>query len=306
MNTFLVTGASGFVGQALIPRLLKKGHTVYGLSRHSPPPAENLVPLKGDITQLNLGLEKIPEDIDACYHLAAIHHLGEDKDHSITKTNIDGTYNVIKFCIERKIPHLFFVSTAYTLGRNPYERSKTICELMITRSKIPKVTIFKPSIIMGTAANPYPGHFSQFVSLVIKIHRRAELIRRNVEGVLRLPVIEPVFRVKGNPEGKLNLVAVDAVAEAMASIDKEGTVWLTNPDPPTLGQLVEWVGEFIIIDMRIEPDFRSTPIEAVFQRMAAAFGPYLQGDDFPSDLESCPISREFIHETIRTMFLPRG
>ncbi|GAJ07537.1 unnamed protein product, partial [marine sediment metagenome] len=50
----------------------------------------------------------------------------------------------------------------------------------------------------------------------------------------------------------------------------------------------------------IEPDFRPTPIEAVFQRVAAAFEPYLQGDDFPSDLESCPITRKFIHETIKS------
>ena len=299
----LITGGSGFVGKALIPRLLEKGHRVYGLSRHPPAPAENFIPLRGDITQPNLGLGKIPGNIDAIYHLAGIHSLRlKDKDGIIEQTNVGGTRNVLWFCERHQISRLFFTSTAYTWPVNPYGLSKIQNEKEIkdfTEKRGLKVTIFKPSIIMGTAENPYPGHFSQFVSLVVRIHRRAELIRRNIEGTLRLPVLEPVFRIKGNPEGKLNLITVDAVAEAMANIDKEGTFWLTNPEPPTLGQLVEWVGEFVMIEMRIEPEFKPTPIEAVFQRMAAAFAPYLQGDGFSSDLESCPITREFIHKTIK-------
>ncbi|GAI78022.1 unnamed protein product, partial [marine sediment metagenome] len=107
----------------------------------------------------------------------------------------------------------------------------------------------------------------------------------------------------GNPGGKLNLVTVDRVAEAIANTDKEGTFWLTNPDPPTLGQLVEWVGEFLMVRMRIEPEFKPTPIEAQFAKMTSSFAPYLQGDDFPSDLESCSITREFIHETIKRSLL---
>ena len=310
--TVLVTGGSGFVGSVLVDRLLAKGRRVISISRHSPTPRENLVPLVGDITKPNLGLNPgILSDvaggkIDALYHLAAVHTLGNDKNGLIQKTNVEGTRNVIDFCIRHDVPHLLFCSTAYTSGENPYERSKIASEREIsssTKFNGVKATIFKPSVIMGKEDHPYPGHFSQFVSLVIRIHRRAELIRRNIEGTLRLPVLEPVFRIKGNPEGKLNLVTVDAVAEAMANIDKEGTFWLTDPNLPTLGQLVEWVGEFLMIDMKIEPDFRPTPIEAVFQRMAAAFEPYLQGDDFSSDLKECPITKEFIHKTIRSSLL---
>lgn len=296
----LVTGASGFLGTALIPRLLKKGHLVYGLSRHPPGAGQNLIPLVGDILEPNLGLKEAPNDIEAVHHLAAIHRLSEDKDGSIWLTNVQGMENVIEFCLKHSIRHLCFTSSAYTQGRNTYERSKAVCETMVNYSGIPKVTVFKPSIVMGTEQHFYPGHFSQFVALVIKIHQRAELIRRKIEGTLRLPVIEPVFRMKANPEGKLNLVPIDAVAEAMAEIKEPGAYWLTHPDPPTMSQLLEWIGEFIMVKIKIEPHFKLTPIEAAFEKMSVAFTPYLWGDDFPSDLKDlAPISKDFIYDIIK-------
>lgn len=296
----LVTGASGFIGSALIPRLLKKGHRVYGLSRHPPSARENLVALPGDITEPNLDLKWVPKDITTIYHLAGIHNLGEDKDGSIWETNVVGTQNVLAFCAEYGIPHLYFTSSAYTQGRNTYEQSKALCETMIKASDIPKVTIFKPSIVMGTEEHPYPGHFSQFVSLVIKIHQRAELIRRKFEGELRLPIIEPVFRMMANPAGKLNLVPIDTVVDAMAEIEKPGTFWLTHSNPPTLAQLVEWVGEFIMVKIKIEPIFKPTPVEALFQKLSRSFLPYLWGDEFRSDMKDCEIiTKEFITSTIK-------
>jgi len=296
----LVTGGSGFLGKALTPRLLNKGHKVYSLSRHPPEPAENLIPLVGDILQPDLGLPEVPKDIHAVHHLAAIHNLGADKDGSIWETNVEGTKNVLDFCLKHNVPHLYFTSTAYTQGRNAYEQSKALCESMVKASDIPKITIFKPSIVMGTAEQFFPGHFAQFVSLMIKIHQRAETIRRKIEGTLRLPIIEPVFRLRANPAGKLNLVPIDSIADAMADIKKPGIFWLTHPDPPTLTELVEWVGSFIMVKIKIAPLFKATPVEVIFTKMSAAFTPYLWGDDFRSDLKKClPITKEFITSTIK-------
>lgn len=307
MNAVLVTGASGFLGGALVERL-RRNHRVYGLSRHPPAPAENLVPMAGDILKPNLGLETktVPKGIHCLYHLAAIHSLGEDKDGSIWATNVEGTKNVLNFCEKHDIPHLFFCSTAYTVGtgRNVYEKSKVVCERLVKLSDIPKKTIFKPSIVLGTEEHPYPGHFSQFVLLMIKVHQRAEIVRRKLEGTLRLPVLEPVFRIKGNAEGTLNMLTVDAVADAMASIEKEGTFWLTNPNPPILARLVDWVGELIMVNIKMMAEFKPTPIEAQFMKMVSSFEPYLQGDDFSSDLKECPIiDKAFIHDTIKRSLL---
>ena len=306
----LITGASGFIGTILTKLLLEKGHRVYAVSRHPPEAADNLIPLVGDITKRNLGLIEMKplKDITVLYHLAGVHTLHqEDKNQLIHKTNVVGTEHVLDFCLKHDINHLFFASTAYTWLVNPYGRSKIQNEDQIAAFADKhgfKATIFKPSIVLGTPENPYPGHFSRFISAIIKMHRRAELIRRKIEGSLRFPVIEPVLRIRGQPEGKLNLTQVDQVAWGMANIKESGTFWLTHPSPLTLEEVAEWVSEVIMVKIKFEPEFKPTPLEAAFQKMAGSFQPYLLGHDFPSNLQlSPPITKELIQGTVKRTVL---
>jgi len=301
--SILITGATGFVGRALIPRLTEKDKHIIALARDAEK-AKSLLPaeveiLEGDILKPDLGVKTAPGDIDTCYHLAAIHRLGENKAEEIWETNVGGTANVIEFCKKYEIPRLAFVSSAYTFARNSYEKSKMVCESLVLNSGIPKVTIFKPSIIMGTKDHFYPGHFVQAVLLMIKIHKRAETIRRYIEGKIRLPILRPVFRIPGNPGGKLNLICIEDVAKAITEIEKEGTYWLTNPAPPLLGEIAEWLSEIVLLDLKFEPKFDPTPIEKGFQSLGNAFLPYLWGDPLHCDLKKATsIDKKFIHQNI--------
>lgn len=297
--TVLVTGASGFVGAALIEKLLEKGHKVYALSRHPPEARDNLIPLVGDVTEPNLGLTEVPGDISAVHHLAAIHRLDESKAAEAWETNVMGTANVITFCEKHKIPHLFFCSSSYAFARNNYEKTKMLGETMVEKSSIQRKTIFKPSIIMPTEHYAYFGHFIQFALLVVRVHKRAETVRRYLEGKLRLPVLRPTFRVLGNPDARLNLVRLDDVATAMAEIENEGTFWLTNPTPSKVKELAEWISEIVLVDIRIEPKFQPTPIELAFQKIAAVFSSYTWGDSFRSDLKSAGVTdKKFVQDAL--------
>lgn len=312
MPKAIVIGGSGFLGKILIEKLLAQGYQVYSVSRHLPEPRENLIGIRGDVLSPDLG---IPEEylnrsgIDTCYHLAAILKLGEDTDGMIMKTNVEGTRNVIAFCEKYRIANLFYCSTAYTQNRNAYEVSKDACERLVyewSQRTGNNSTIFKPSIMLGLGQNFFPGHFSQFTSLLIRILRKSEAVRRHIQGIPYLPVFKPVFRLKGNPEGYLNLVDVVDVANYMVNIKGGGTYWLTNPKPPRLEEIVQWVGEYINVDLRVLSDFVPTPLESRFARMVAAFQPYLNGHSFSSHIqkeEYNPITKKFIQETINYSLL---
>lgn len=304
----LVTGSSGQLASALLPLLVRRGETVYALARKPPPPGPGLVPVEGDVRVRGLGLkETLLEDVKAVYHLAAIVNLGEHREHEVWETNVGGTDMVAQFCLEHGA-RLYYVSTAYTEGRNTYELSKkTADEHVEVAAKVHdlKAIIFKPSILVAPSSGPGPalGPFYQYVALMCRVHRRAELARRKVEGTLGLPALEPVFRIRGRGHAQLNLVPVDWVAEKIAETRETGTYWLTNLRSPTLNELADWLRDVIMLRIQFLMRFRHSPLEAVFERMAKPFAPYLEESiRLPTSFTDCPaVDKGFVQRTVQKM-----
>ncbi len=101
---FLITGGSGFLGNALIERLWNDGYrNLRVVSRNE----GNLVKLKekypeieivtGDIAS-NFVAGKVTKDVDGVFHLAAMKHIGlaEDNVMECIHSNILGTFNILK------------------------------------------------------------------------------------------------------------------------------------------------------------------------------------------------------------------
>jgi len=314
----LLTGATGQLGREVVPRLLNKGHKVDIIVRNAPkyiemfPIKEAVLGIKtGDVTLHMLGLEDISAgEYGAMIHLAADVYLGTKKTSQVWHTNFDGTMNVIQLCEAMSIPELYYCSSAFTFGNNRYEESKIATEDLVSKSTIPKRTIFKPGVIVpnGESLRPTLGAFYDFAKGLCTVHQRAETVRRWVEGTLLLPPIVPKFRVLGNPLGEISLVPVGPVAEFVAeSLSmKPGRYYLTHPDAPTVGDVCSWIGDALMVDIEVLEEFKMSTIEALFHRAAKAFLPYTQGYAFPSDLSPHrvePITREFIIETVRNCIL---
>lgn len=131
----LVTGGAGFVGTNLIKSLLKENHSVYSLDDYSTGLSSNEIPgcnyFCGDLSNI----DTIWEDIDVVYHLAAkarIQPSFENPEEYI-KTNFDGTYSVIKYCLKKNIPLIYAGSSSKHSGKlkNPYTFSKSLGEEII-------------------------------------------------------------------------------------------------------------------------------------------------------------------------------
>ncbi len=98
-----VTGASGFVGMNLVQKLVEENWQVTALVRSSSPleDIQNLgIDLReGDITDAASVLSAMPAGVDCVFHVAASTNIWSPNNEMQTRTNIDGTRNVLEAAI---------------------------------------------------------------------------------------------------------------------------------------------------------------------------------------------------------------
>lgn len=111
----LLTGATGFLGKYIIEELEENNYEVIAFARNEKIGKElenkykNIKFYKGDFIKLK-DLEKITETIDTVIHAGALSTVwGKWED--FYKTNVFGTENILKFCRERKVKRLVYISS---------------------------------------------------------------------------------------------------------------------------------------------------------------------------------------------------
>ena len=110
----LVTGGGGFMGMALIKRLIREGHKVTSFSRREYPLhwALGISSIQADLRNYD-EVEKACENRDVVFHLAALKHVPvcENNTWEAVLTNIHGTQNVIEAAINNGVKKVVDVST---------------------------------------------------------------------------------------------------------------------------------------------------------------------------------------------------
>ena len=164
MSTFLITGASGFLGRALTSHLHARGGTVIGLRRSDGDIADpaTLRPLHGT-------------RIDRVFHLAALTFVPQSWDNpgEFHRVNTGGTLNVLEFCRAQGVPLTHVSAYLYGVPReqpiredhplapnNPYALSKALaeqaCQFYAAVHGLP-VTVVRPFNVYG------PGQGDNFL-----------------------------------------------------------------------------------------------------------------------------------------------
>ena len=117
----LVTGGAGYIGSVLVNKLIEQGHEVNVIDDLSNGFREN-IDRRAKFTEGSIldkgNLNQALEGVEVVYHLAAKIRVeeGEAKPELYKKVNIEGTLDLIKACVDKKIAKFIFASTAAVYG----------------------------------------------------------------------------------------------------------------------------------------------------------------------------------------------
>src|SRR6266508_3997755 len=148
----LVSGATGFIGRALVRHLAEADQQVRVLLRSSPnsPRLPRGVPVEVAVASLNdeRAVLAALRGVDQIYHLTSAS--SEGRRGSLLKTDIEGTRILEQVAASAEIERLIFLSHigADRASAFPIQKSKGIAEEHIRRSGVP-YTIIRSSVTFG-------------------------------------------------------------------------------------------------------------------------------------------------------------
>lgn len=168
----LVTGATGFLGHSLIPRLAASGHNLRVLVRPTSYTTwmqpYNIELYHGDITEPDSVL-RAAEGVSAIIHAAALFRFWGDPA-QFHRINVTGTANILAAAIQHRITRLVHISTVVVVGKptstdpitedtpchplDGYQHSKLHAESLV---KTAVANHGLPAIILRPAAFYGPG-----------------------------------------------------------------------------------------------------------------------------------------------------
>jgi uncharacterized protein YbjT (DUF2867 family) len=221
-----VTGATGFVGRAVIPALRAHGYAVRCLVRRGSEldlrGLEAIERVEGDVLS-PAALERDMAGCDTVVHLVGIIREEPATLSTFERIHTQGTINVLEAAAATGVRRYLHMSAlgSRSGARSRYHRTKWAAEEAVRSSPIPW-TIFRPSIIYGRS-----DHF---------VNMLAAMIRRY-----------PMVPVIGSGQQRLQPVPVEHVAEAFArAVELATTVKQTyevgGATAVTMVQLLDLIG----------------------------------------------------------------
>lgn len=180
-KTYLVTGGTGFIGSALVTRLVRDGHAVRVLDNNLRGSPDRLSAVAGDIQTIRADIRDAQAVQDACRDIDGVWHLAfvngteffYSKPELVLDIGVKGMINVLDGCIKQGVRELFLASSSEVYQTPPvvptdetvplsvpdplnprysYGGGKIISELMAInygRKYFDRAMIFRPHNVYG-------------------------------------------------------------------------------------------------------------------------------------------------------------
>jgi nucleoside-diphosphate-sugar epimerase len=273
-HTVLVTGATGMIGEELVPLLARRNdvRAIFALThaREYLGPSYKVTPVRGDVTagpDLGIMLEASREILDGVtviVHAAANTRFSASLDEA-RAVNLEGTKNLLAFAsLCPRLEAFAALSTVHVAGK----RTGTICEEDLDHNE---------GFINSYEQSKYEAELllrEQMSVLPISVLRLSTVLGRSTTGeVRRMAAIHHALRlyynslapmIPGKPDSLVDLIAVDYAAAAISRFAAEHfqagrTLHICDgEDALTLPALLELTHEAFL---RYRPSWRKRAIE---------------------------------------------
>jgi nucleoside-diphosphate-sugar epimerase len=245
MKTF-VTGGGGFLGSAVVSRLVARGDEVLGLARSEAAAGRltrlGAIPLRGDIVDAGM-LGVAMSGVEAVLHIAGDYRVGikESEHETMFRTNVDGAVTVLDAAVSASVGRIVYVSTVTVFGNTrgkvvdeTYERPDRdflsyydATKYMGHRVAVARAAAGAPLVIVQPGAVYGPGDGSE---LGAQIERAAR----------------GKHRLRAFPELGLTMSYVDDVADGMVlalTKGRPGESYILGGEVTRLGDVVDRVAD---------------------------------------------------------------
>jgi uncharacterized protein YbjT (DUF2867 family) len=294
----LVTGASGFVGSLLVPRLLSEGHTVRALGRD---PARVSAALAGtlpdnsaDLAEVEVlrgdalsgaGLASALSRVDVAYYL--IHSMERPSDDSSSFDERDriAAHNFAAACARAGVTRIVYLG-----GLLPRDRAAS--RHLASRESVERILL-----------DALPASLALRASIVIGARSRS--FRFLVRLVERLPVLTlPAWRsFRTQPIDERDVVEL-LIAAATVATPADRSLDIGGPDVLTYAEMISRIAELLIVrrpTLGLGVNF--TPVAGRVAAAIAAEDPELilplmeslQGDLLPRDSHAAELLDVEVH-----------
>jgi nucleoside-diphosphate-sugar epimerase len=245
MKSF-VTGGAGFLGSAVVRRLVVRGDDVVALAR-SEEAAITLtrlgaVPVRGDITDPHV-LGQVLGGVDAVFHIAGAYRIGirESEHEEMFRVNVDGTTIVLDAAITAGVDRIVYVSTVGVFGNTrgkvvdeTYERPDRdflsyydATKYLAHRAAVGRQAAGAPVIIAQPGAVYGPGDHSEIGAQIEQAARGK-------------------YTIRAFPELGFTMSYVDDVADGLLLVQEKGAAgesYILGGEVTRLGTIVDLVAD---------------------------------------------------------------